>query len=77
MGRAADLAVVGGAALKFAQRQGLITEDTAKKLGASDSSGGTSLSIGEMALLGMALWRLISQFRSRQRTDTIIIDVTE
>lgn len=76
-GRVADLAVVGGAALKFAQKRGLITEDTARKLGASDSSAGASLSIGEMALLGMALWRLISQFRSRQRTETIIIDIAE
>lgn len=76
-GRLADLAVVGGAALKFAQRNGLITEDTARKLGASNSSAGTSLSVGEMALLAMAVWRLISQFRSRGRTEHIIIDIPE
>lgn len=75
VGRAADLAVVGGAALKFAQRKGFVSEDTARKLGASNSSAGSAISMGEMALLAMALWRLISQFRSRQRTETIVIDL--
>ena len=74
-GRIADLAVVGGTALKLAQRKGLISDDMAKKLGASDSSAGSSVSFGEMAILAMALWRLLRQFTRKE--ETIIIDVVD
>ena len=74
-GRVADLAIVGGTALKLAQRKGLISDETAQKLGASDSSGGTNVSIGEIAILAMALWRLIRQFTRKE--ETIIIDVVD
>lgn len=74
-GRVADLAVVGGTALKLAQRKGLISDETAKKLGASTSSAGSSVSLGEMAILVMALWRLIRQFTRKE--ETIIIDVVD
>lgn len=74
-GRIADLAVVGGTALKLAQRKGLISDDMATKLGASDSSAGSSVSFGEMAILAMALWRLLRQFTRKE--ETIIIDVVD
>ncbi len=74
-GRVADLAVVGGTALKLAQRKGLISDETAKKLGASTSSAGSNVSLGEMAILVMALWRLIRQFTRKE--ETIIIDVVD
>lgn len=69
------MAIVGGTALKLAQRKGLISDETAQKLGASDSSGGTNVSIGEIAILAMALWRLIRQFTRKE--ETIIIDVVD
>lgn len=71
-GRVADVAIVGGAALRFAQRKGLVNDEIARKLGAPDSSAGASLSIGEMLLLAMALLRLIKHFTSRQEERTII-----
>lgn len=71
-GRVADVAIVGGAALKFAQRKGLVNEETARKFGATDSSAGASLSIGEMFLLGMALLRLVRHFTSRREHITVI-----
>jgi len=74
-GRVADLAVVGGAALKLAQRKGLISDEVAHKLGASNSSGGTNVSIGEIAILAMALWRLVRQFT--RRGETVVIDVVD
>lgn len=73
-GKIADLAVVGGTALKLAQRKGLISDETASRLGASNSSAGSSVSFGEMAILVMALWRLVRQFTRNE--ETIIIDVT-
>lgn len=74
-GRVADLAIVGGAALKFAQRKGLVSDQTAQKLGASDSSGGSNVSIGEILLLLMALWRLVKHFSSKD--DSFLIEVVD
>ncbi|MDW3179545.1 MAG: hypothetical protein R8J94_19290 [Acidimicrobiia bacterium] len=71
-GRLADVAVVGGAALKLAQRKGIVSEETARKFGATDSSAGSSLSLGEMLLLGMALLRLVRHFSSRRKQVTVI-----
>ena len=72
IGRLTDAVIVGGAALKYAQRKGLVSDDTAMKLGASDSSAGSSVSIGEMLLVAAAALRLIRYFRSRQEIVTII-----
>lgn len=74
-GRVADLAIVGGAALKFAQRKGLVSDETAKRFGAADSAAGASLSIGEMAILAMALWRLVRQFRGQD--EPIIVEIAD
>ena len=72
MGRVTDAAIVGGAALKFAQRKGLVSAETAKKLGAADSSAGSSVSIGELLLVAAAAVRLLRYFRSRQDRVMII-----
>jgi hypothetical protein len=71
-GRVADFALVGGAALKYAQRKGMVTDETARKLGASDSSAGTSISVMEMILLGAALYRILKQFLTTGEKVTVI-----
>ncbi|NNF55835.1 MAG: hypothetical protein HKN03_15515 [Acidimicrobiales bacterium] len=65
--RIADLALVGGLVLRFANRRGLISDETAAKLGAPSSPGGTGVSISEMALVGAAALRLIKAAKSRAR----------
>lgn len=75
-GRLADAAIVGGAALKFAQRKGLVSDETARKLGAADSAAGSSLSIGELVLVVMAAARLVRQFtKKRQAGEVTVIEV--
>jgi len=74
--RITDAALVGGAALSYAQRKGWVTESTAKKLGSESSAGGADLSIGEIALLAGAAWRLLRSITAgRGRSKKIIIDV--
>ena len=63
--RIADLTLVGGLALRFANRRGLISDEMAAKLGAPSSPGGTGISVSEMALVGAAALRLIKSARSR------------
>ena len=71
-GRVADFALVGGAALKYAQRKGYVSDETARKLGASDSSAGTRISVLEMILLGAALYRILKQSLSQGEKVTVI-----
>lgn len=71
-GRLADAAIVGGAALKFAQRKGLVSDETARKLGAADSAAGSGVSIGELLLVAMATIRLVRHFRRKRETITVI-----
>lgn len=73
--RLTDVALVGGAALKYAQRKGYVTEQTAKKFGASNSSGGSKLSIGEIILLAGAVMRMLKKMLAGRSTKKIIIDV--
>lgn len=73
-GRLADVAVVGGAALKYAQRKGYLTDETARKLGAAESSAGSKLSIGELLLVAFALYRLIKQVAAK-RGRAVVVDV--
>lgn len=73
--RVADVALVGGAALSYAQRKGYITEATAKKFGATNSSGGSNLSVGEMMLLVGAVFRMLKKLLAGRSTKKIIIDV--
>lgn len=76
-GKAADAAILGGAALRMAARKGIITPETAAKFGAKESSGGEALSAAEMMLLIGAAWRLMRRVFSgrRGKTEKIIIDV--
>ena len=71
-GRVADFALVGGAALKYAQRKGYVSDETARKLGASDSSAGTSISVMEMILLGAAIYRILRQYLTKGEKVTVI-----
>lgn len=73
--RLADAALVGGAALKYAQRRGWVNEETAKKFGASTSeSGSTKLSITELMLLVGALWRIVRKVFAK-RSNTVVVEV--
>lgn len=76
-GRLADAAIVGGAALKFARRRGLVSEDTARKFGAADSSAGASLSVGELVLVLMAAVRLIRQFSKKRASSPERVTIIE
>lgn len=64
MGRIADVALVGGAALRFAHRRGWIRDEQVNRLGLSAMLGGQAFGIGEMALAAMAALRLL---RGRRR----------
>lgn len=71
-----DAAIVGGAALKFAQRKGWVTESTANRFGSANSSGGEDLSVGEIMILAAAAFRLAKSVLSgRRKNKNIIIDV--
>lgn len=76
-GKAADAAILGSAAIRMAQRKGIITDETAKKFGAKDSSGGEALSAAEAMLLIGAAWRLLRRIVSgrKGKTERIVIDV--
>jgi len=74
-GKLADVAIVGGAALRMAQRKGLITEETANKFGSASSSGGEAVSAAEMMLIVGALWRLARKVISGRKTKRVVIDV--
>lgn len=74
-GKLADVAIVSGAALRMAQRKGLITEETARKLGGKNSSAGEAVSAAEMMLIAGASWRLLRKLTSRKKPERIIIDV--
>lgn len=66
-GRMGDIAIVGNAGLRLANRKGLIDDETAKKFGAQSSSGGQGLSVTEMALIAGAAMRLVSRKKSSRR----------
>lgn len=68
MGRMADVALVSNTALRFANRRGLVSDETAKKFGAVDSSGGSGVSAAELAMAGAAALRLGRRFVGRRRS---------
>lgn len=70
-GRAADFALVGGAALRFAQRKGMISDDAANRFGAASSSGGSALSMGEAVMAGGAALRMARRFVSKRRAKSL------
>ncbi len=66
LGRFGDIAIVGGTALRFASRQGLISDEMAKKFGAASSPGGSSVSASELALAAAAAYRLATKARAKR-----------
>jgi hypothetical protein len=65
LGRIGDIVLVGGVVLRFAQRRGWVSEELAAKLGAPESSGGSGVSISEVALAGAAAVQLLRSARRR------------
>ena len=63
LGRIADLLLVGGLALRFAQRKGLVTDDHLAQLGLHEVPKGEPLGIAEIALAGAAVARLLRRKR--------------
>ncbi len=66
LGRLGDIVLVGGVVLRFANRRGLISDQTAAKFGAPSSPGGSGLSVSEMALAGAAALRLLKGMQKRK-----------
>ena len=64
--RMGDLVLVSGVALRFANRRGLVSDETLAKFGAPSSSGGSGLSASEMALAGAAALRLMKGVQKRR-----------
>ncbi|MFT7600788.1 MAG: hypothetical protein ACI8TP_003736 [Acidimicrobiales bacterium] len=67
-GRMADVALVSSAALRLANRRGLVSDEMAKKFGATNSSGGSGVSAAEMAMAGAAALRLARRLLRRRRS---------
>ena len=66
VGRLTDIAIVGNAGLRWANRRGWVSDEMAERFGASTSSGGTGLSAKELALVALAAMRLVSRVRKRR-----------
>ncbi len=59
IGRVADLALVGGMALRLARRKGWIDSERVSEYGLDDETDGQPLVIAEMVLAGAAMLRLM------------------
>lgn len=59
LGRVADLAFVGGMALRLARRKGWIDSQRVNEYGLDDETDGQPLAIAEMVLAGAAMLRLM------------------
>ena len=59
LGRLADAALVGGAALRFAHRRGWLSDEQVSRAGLANWSASNPLSAADMMLAGGALWRLL------------------
>lgn len=66
VGRIGDLVLVSGVVLRFANRRGWVSDETAARLGAPSSSGGTGVSVSELALAAAAALRLVKAVRTRR-----------
>lgn len=71
VGRMTDVAIVGNTALRVANRRGLVSDDMAKKFGAADSSGGSSVSAAELAMAGAAALRLVQRMVRRRASKKV------
>lgn len=67
-GKIADIALVSNTALRYARRKGWVSADTASKVGAADSSGGSAVSIAEIAVALAAATRLFGRAKKRKGT---------
>lgn len=65
LGRIADIALVGGIGLRFAQRQGWISDEQVNRMGLAGALGDQSVGIGEIALAGAAALRLLRGRRKK------------
>jgi len=65
-GKIADVVLVSSTALRYASRKGWVSHETASKLGAPDSSGGSAVSIGEIVLAVAAATRLVGKAKKRK-----------
>lgn len=63
LGRIADLLLVAGLLLRFAQRQGWISDKQMAQIGLAEVSKGEPLGISEVALAGAAAMRLLRRTR--------------
>ena len=64
--RIGDFVLVGGFVLRFLNRRGLVSDELTARLGAPSSSGGSGISVSEMALVGAAALRLLNGVRNRR-----------
>ena len=64
LGRLADLALVGGLAMRFAQRKGLVSDEQMAQFGLREVGDGEPIGIAEIAMAGAAAVRLL---RRRKR----------
>jgi len=67
--RIADIALVSNTVLRFARRKGWVSPETAKKFGAPESSGGSAVSIAELALATAAAFRLVGRVKDRKAAE--------
>lgn len=67
VGRLADVVLVGSTVLRYANRRGLVSDATARRLGAPDSSGGSGVSAAELAMAAAAALRLTGRFRASRK----------
>jgi hypothetical protein len=65
-GKIADIALVSNTALRYARRKGWVSADTATKFGASESSGGSAVSIAEIAVALAAATRVMGRAKRRK-----------
>lgn len=66
LGRVADVALVGGMALRFAQRRGWVSDEQVDRMGLAGVVGGSSVGMGEIALAAAAAMRLLRGRRRRR-----------
>lgn len=63
IGRIADLAMVGGIAVRFAQRKGWISGSQSDQAGLAGAADGSARGVAEVALAAGAAWRLLRRKR--------------
>ncbi len=66
LGRVGDIVLVAGFVLRFLNRRGIVSDETTAKLGAPSSSGGSGISVSEMALVAAAALRLLKGVQKRR-----------